>query len=70
VLAYRASGVKPIGFAIRIALAGLLVITYVVAGITLLAQTGGGLHWLAGSFLIAIAIAAINAWVLLVEVLR
>ena len=69
-LAYRTTHIKPIGFSIRLGLAVLLVSTYIAASVTLIAQSGGGLHWLAGSFLLAIAIAASNAWVLLVEVLR
>jgi hypothetical protein len=48
----------------------LLVTVYAVAGITLLAQGGGGLHWLPFAFILAVSIAASNAWILLVEVLR
>jgi hypothetical protein len=69
-LAYRSTRIKPIGFGIRLALAVLLVSSYLVASVTLISQAGGGLHWLVSSFLVAIAIAASNAWVLLVEVLR
>jgi len=36
----------------------------------LAAGTGGGLFWLPASFVLAIFVAAVNAWVLLVEVLR
>jgi hypothetical protein len=31
---------------------------------------GGGLDWLPAAFVLAILVAAINAWVLLVEILR
>jgi len=31
---------------------------------------GGGLHWLPFAFVLAVTIAASNAWILLVEVLR
>ena len=41
-----------------------------LAGVTLLAQTGGGLYWLVPSVLAAITFGLINAWVLLVEILR
>ena len=34
------------------------------------AGAGGGLYWLPASFVLAIIVAAVNAWVLLVEVLR
>jgi hypothetical protein len=51
-------------------LAGLLVVGYATAGATLLAAGGGGLHWLPFAFILAVTIAASNAWILLVEVLR
>ena len=41
-----------------------------LSGVTLATGHGGGLYWLPAAFVLAIAIAAINAWVLLVEVLR
>jgi modulator of FtsH protease len=41
-----------------------------VAGATLLAQAGGGLFWLVPSVLTAIIFGLVNAWVLLVEILR
>ena len=67
---YRASHVKPVAYNLRLFLALLLVAAYAVSGVTLLAQGGGGLHWLPFAFLLAISIAAANAWILLVEVLR
>jgi hypothetical protein len=68
--AYRSSHVKPTAYNLRLSLTLLLVAAYVVAGITLLAQAGGGLHWLPFAFILAVTIAASNAWILLVEVLR
>jgi hypothetical protein len=41
-----------------------------VAGGTLLAQAGGGLYWTGPSVLTAIIFGLVNAWVLLVEILR
>jgi hypothetical protein len=70
VTAYRRSRVKPIAFNLRLSLATLLVLAYVVAAATILAQSGGGLHWLPFAFIVGIIIAASNAWILLVEVLR
>jgi hypothetical protein len=70
VTAYRHSGVKPVAFNLRLLLASLLAGTYAVCAGTLLAHGGGGLHWLPAAFILAIAIAASNAWILLVEVLR
>jgi hypothetical protein len=68
--AYRSSHVKPVGFNIRLFLACLLVAVYAIGGATLMAQAGGGLHWLPWAFLLAVSVAASNAWILLVEVLR
>ncbi len=53
-------------FVIAAALAALLGL----AGVTLTAGNGGGLDWLPPAFVLAIVIAALNAWVLLVEILR
>jgi hypothetical protein len=68
--AYRSSHVKPAFYDLRLFLAALLVAAYAAAGITLIARAGGGLNWLPVAFLLAVTIAASNAWVLLVEVLR
>jgi hypothetical protein len=67
---HRSSHVKPIGYNLRMFLALLLVAAYALSGVTLLAQGGGGLHWLPVAFILAVSIAASNAWILLVEVLR
>ena len=42
----------------------------VVAGITLLACGGGGLYWWPAAIVVAYLGALVNAWVLLVEILR
>jgi modulator of FtsH protease len=70
VAAYRSSHVRPVAFNLRLALALLLVAGYATCGVTLLARAGGGLHWLPFVFVLAVVIAATNAWILLVEVLR
>jgi hypothetical protein len=41
-----------------------------VAGVSLLAERGGGLYWLAAAFILSLAAGIGNAWVLLVEVVR
>jgi len=41
-----------------------------LAGVTLLAQAGGGLYWLVPSVLAAFVFGLVNAWVLLVEIQR
>jgi hypothetical protein len=70
VAAFRRSRIKPIAFNLRLLLALSLVGAYALAAITLLLDGGGGLHWIPVGFLLAICIAASNAWILLVEVLR
>jgi hypothetical protein len=42
----------------------------VVAGASVMAGSGGGLYWLVGGLVAGFAGALINAWVLLVEILR
>jgi hypothetical protein len=42
----------------------------VIAGASLLAAGGGGLYWLVPAFVLAIVSGLLNAWVLLVEILR
>jgi hypothetical protein len=42
----------------------------VIGGASVLAETGGGLYWTAGGIIFAIAGAVLNAWVLMVEILR
>jgi ABC-type spermidine/putrescine transport system permease subunit II len=41
-----------------------------VGAISLLARGGGGLYWVAGGIVGALLSASVNAWVLLVEILR
>jgi modulator of FtsH protease len=42
----------------------------VIAGVSLLAESGGGLYWLVAGIAFAVTGAVANAWVLLVEILR
>jgi Na+/melibiose symporter-like transporter len=55
---------------LRLVTAAGLTVTLLLSGVTLATGHGGGLYWLPAAFVLAIVIAAINAWVLLVEVLR
>jgi hypothetical protein len=43
---------------------------YLVGGISLLTRSGGGLAWVVGGIVGALVGAVLNAWVLLVEILR
>jgi hypothetical protein len=69
-IAARRLGQLTAGTAWRIVLASGVTLTLVAAGVTLADKHGGGLDWLPATFVLSIAVAAINAWVLLVEVLR
>ncbi len=42
----------------------------VIGGVSLLAETGGGLYWTVSGMVFAIVAGVANAWVLLVEILR
>jgi hypothetical protein len=42
----------------------------VVAGVSLLLEAGGGLYWLVPGIAFSLVVAVVNAWVLLVEVVR
>ncbi len=45
-------------------------LAFVAGGVSLIVRGGGGLYWILGATVLAFVVAAINAWVLLVEVLR
>jgi hypothetical protein len=47
------------------ALAGLL-----FAGVSLLLGAGGGLYWLVPGIVLCLVVAVLDAWVLLIEILR
>ena len=55
---------------LRLVIAAALTVTLLLSGVTLATGHGGGLYWLPAAFVLAIVIAAINAWVLLTGVLR
>lgn len=54
----------------HIGLGALGVIPFVIAGLSLLAETGGGFYWVLAGVVGAIVAGVANAWVLLVEILR
>jgi modulator of FtsH protease len=55
---------------IRITLGQAATLPVLVAGATLIAENGGGLYWLVGALAFAYVAALVNAWVLLIEILR
>jgi len=54
----------------RLVLSGAAVIPLLVGAVSLLAEGGGGLYWIAAAIVGAIVGSVANAWVLLVEILR
>ncbi len=54
----------------RWALRAIAIVPFAVGGISVLAESGGGLYWLVAGIVLAIAASVANAWVLLVEILR
>jgi hypothetical protein len=45
-------------------------VPFIIGGASVLAETGGGLYWTVGGIVFAIVGGVMNAWVLLVEILR
>ena len=54
----------------RIVLAQTAVLPLPVAGVSLLLGAGGGLYWLVPGVVFCLVAAVLNAWVLLIEILR
>lgn len=48
----------------------LATVPLLLGGLTVVAEAGGGLYWIAAGIAFAIVAAVANAWVLLVEILR
>jgi modulator of FtsH protease len=70
VYASRGRSAVPVATFLRLLVAAALTLTLLTAGATLAAGHGGGLYWIPVAFVLAVMVAAVNAWVLLVEVLR
>jgi hypothetical protein len=69
-LGSRPRGDEESYLASALVLAGIGTVPFVVAGVSFLAESGGGMTWVLTGFIAAIVGAMINAWVLLVEILR
>ncbi len=54
----------------RVVLAQVAVLPLLVAGVSLLLGAGGGLYWLVPGVLLCLLVAVLDAWVLLIEILR
>jgi hypothetical protein len=62
--------VEPVRYAQRVLLLLMGTVPFLVGGISMLEGSGGGLYWTLGGIVGAIVAAVVNAWVLLVEILR
>jgi hypothetical protein len=54
----------------RIVLAQAAVLPFLVAGASLLLGAGGGLYWLVPGVVACLVVAVLDAWVLLIEIVR
>jgi hypothetical protein len=63
-------GPSPGVLAGRIVMAQVAVLPLLVAGVSLLLRAGGGLYWLVPGVLLCLVVAVLDAWVLLIEILR
>jgi hypothetical protein len=54
----------------RLMIRGIGTLPLIIGGASVLVEAGGGLYWIAGGIIGAIAGSVANAWVLLVEILR
>jgi hypothetical protein len=64
-------GVEPRRWiASRVMLRAIGTVPFIIGAVTLLAEAGGGLYWTAAGIVGATVGAVLNAWVLLVEILR
>jgi modulator of FtsH protease len=66
----RTLGVTTANFVMRVLGDHLGPLLLVVGGVSLWAQTGGGLYWVVPGLIAAMVAAIIGAWVMLVEILR
>jgi hypothetical protein len=55
---------------LHVVLTQFAVIPFIVGGVSLIAQRGGGLYWLLGGVLFSLVAALADAWVLLIEIQR
>ena len=64
------SAVTPLGFALRVLGGQVGLILLLIGGLSLLAQSGGGLYWVVPGMAFVMVSAIVGAWVLLVEIQR
>lgn len=54
----------------RVVMAQAAALPFLVAAVTLLLEAGGGLYWLVPGVVLCFVVAVLDAWVLLIEILR
>ncbi len=64
------AGAAPGQFAARILMTQLATIPAILGGLSLALGVGFGLHWLVVGAIFALAAGVLDAWVLLIEILR
>jgi hypothetical protein len=64
------TGPTPSMLARRVVLAQAAMLSFPVAGASLLLGRGGGLYWLVPGVVLCLVVAVMEAWVLLIEILR
>ena len=69
-LSARTTGGEESHFASSLFIAAIGTLPFIVAGVSVLAEAGGGLQWVLTGFISAIVGSMLNAWILLVEILR
>lgn len=55
---------------LRLFAIALATVPFVAGGVSLLIEAGGGIYWVLGGTVAAVIVGVLNAWVLLVEILR
>jgi hypothetical protein len=63
-------GPYPAALAGRIVITQVAVLPLLAGGVSLLLRAGGGLYWLVPGVVLCLVVAVLDAWVLLIEILR
>jgi hypothetical protein len=63
-------GPSPGVLAGRVVITQVAVLPLLAAGVSLLLHAGGGLYWLVPGVVLCLVVAVLDAWVLLIEILR
>jgi hypothetical protein len=64
------SGRTPAALAGRVVITQVAVLPLLAGGVSLLLRAGGGLYWLVPGIVLCLVVAVLDAWVLLIEILR